>query len=76
MFDRTAGLKNVIGLSLATKTDFNPQEIVFSHLTVITAGDVFMYKDLETDFIDITQTEPLCVSKGSIEPQRISVVPP
>jgi len=62
LFDRASGLKNVIGLSLATKSDFNAQDIIFSHLTIISAGDVLMYKDLETDFVDITHTEPIHVS--------------
>ena len=33
---------------------------------MLTAGDVIMYKDLESDFTDIKSTEPVFMSKGSI----------
>jgi hypothetical protein len=64
LFDQQAGCKKVVGLSLESLLDYHAQVICFSHLSIITAGDVFIYKDLENDFEDIKQTEPFVMSHG------------
>lgn len=68
-FDQHAGCQKVVGLSNATLCDHSGQQICFSHLTIFTAGDIFMYKGLEGDFENIKDTDPFVISKGATMPR-------
>ena len=46
-------------MSAATLSDYSAQQISFSHLTILTAGEIFAYMDLENDFDDINSTQPV-----------------
>ena len=64
MFDAHANCHKVVGISLETFTEHHAQQICYSHLTILTAGEVLVYKDLESDFEDIRKTEPFVKSTG------------